>query len=477
MRCFFFIFRSFFFALLAISTEVFTQSTFSKYLTYTLGECIGSGFKNIVLRLVERDDLVVRVCLVHGGYSVLKFRDPETFKTYTNALDYWINHYPNNSLESNVTRLLKECSISKGKNKDIVPRKDIEDEIFFERMSQSRSQLSFQVSGNLHRVEMPLVRTEFIKFDVSFVLEYNLKTAGDIQKLGAENLTENDMIRLLMGILNDQLIFKNSTGAFHIDGHAGNLLYQIGSCGEIYFIWSDFGKTTSSSSFSDGNQFQNSMGSVYNFLIYRSTNYPLLKVLISELLKVSNSFDGSFLLNENGIFQMKEITQKYILANYSQSFVENLIVKLSPVSRFGIQYLSERISVLEDKLDSQEKINSEQARVNSEQTSQIALLIKTLSDQAKVNLEQTSQIALLIKNNSEQARVNLEQTSQIALLIKNNSDQARVNLELTSQIALLIKNNSDQEIKIKILSARIENISNDQNKIKDNYNDHQIGDL
>jgi hypothetical protein len=255
---------------------------------------------------------------------------------------------------------------SKGKNKDIVPRKDIEDEIFFERMSQSRSQLSFQVSGNLHRVEMPLVRTEFIEFDVSFVLEYNLKTAGDIQKLGAENLTENDMIRLLMGILNVQLIFKKSTGAYHIDGHAGNLLYQIGSSGEIYFIWSDFGKTTSSSSSSDGNQFQNSMSSVYNFLINRSTNYPLLKTITLKLFYVSRRFDGSFLLNENGIFQMKEITQKYILANYSQSFVENLIVKLSPVSRFGIQYLSERISVLEDKLDSQEKINSDQARVNSE---------------------------------------------------------------------------------------------------------------
>jgi uncharacterized coiled-coil protein SlyX len=132
---------------------------------------------------------------------------------------------------------------------------------------------------------------------------------------------------------------------------------------------------------------------------------------------------------------MKEITQKYILANYSQSFVENLIVKLSPVSRFGIQYLSERISVLEDKLDFQEKINLE--------------LTSRLDFQEKINLELTSKIALLIKTVSE----------------------------LTSQIALLIKNNSDQEIKIKILSDRIKNISNDQNKKKDNYYDHQNGDL
>ena len=426
MHSFFFILSSFFPALSAISTEIFTQSTFSKYLTYTFGECIGSGFKNIVLRLVERDDLIVRVCLVHGGDSVLKFRDPEEFKTYTSALDYWINYYPNNSLQSNVTRLLKACSISKGENKDIVPRKDIENEIFFERMSQSRSQLNFQVSGNLHRVEMPLVSTKFIQPNVSFVLEYNIKMAGDIRQLEAKNLTESDMVRLLVGILNDQLVFKNSTGAYHTDGHIGNLLYQTGSSGEIYFIWSDFGKTSSSSR--PDLQFKNSMRSIYNFLISRSTNYPVLNTITKDLFNVSRGFNGFFLLKENGIFRMKEMLQIYITTNYNQSFVENLIVKLSPASQFGIQYLSQRISVLEHKLEFQEKINSEQLKINTEQASQIELLFKTTSEQLEIN-------------------------------------------------SVLLETISEQKDQIKILSDKIKFYFDDQNKMNDNRYDPQFRDL
>ena len=403
-----------------ISTH-FIKNISSKYLNYTFGKCIGSGFKNIVLSLLERPDLIVRIGLIHNGDSVLNFRNESAFGIFSSALNDWIRNYPNNSFEANILHRLKDCNIGTCRNKDIVPRKDIENEVLFERMSQSRSQLVFQISGNLYRIELPLPRTQFIQSDISAVLEYNLKMTGDISKLEDGDLTEIDLFRLLLGIFNDQLTFKESTGTFHFDGHIGNILFQRGRFDEIFFVWSDFGKTSSSSSYA--NQFKNSMMSINNYIRSRSRNYPKVNFIMTELSTFSKSFDGSILIYENNLFKMKELIEKYLMVNYAQSFIENLIVKLSPTSQFGIRYLSERISSLEVKV--------------IEQGNQITLLLIK-------NKEQNNQIALLLSKNNEQSNQINEQSNQIALLLSKTNEQDIQIKKLRNQVHFLISKSHEK---------------------------------
>jgi len=386
-----------------ISTH-FIKNISSKYLNYTFGNCIGSGFKNIVLSLLERSDLIVRIGLIHNGDSVLNFRNESSFGIFSSALNDWIRNYPNNSFEANILHRLKDCNIGTYRNKDIVPRKDIENEVLFEKMSQSRSQLVFQISGNLYRIELPLPRTQFIQSDISAVLEYNLKMTGDISKLEDGDLTEIDLLRLLLGIFYDQLTFKQSTGTFHYDGHIGNILFQRESFDdEIFFFWSDFGKTSSSSSYA--NQFENSMISINNYIMSRSRNYPKVNFIMTELSTFSKSFDGSILIYENNLFKMKELIEKYLMVNYAQSFIENLIVKLSPASQFGIRYLSERISSLEVKVIEQGNQITLLLSKNNEQSNQIALLLRKTIEQDIQIKKLRNQVHFLISKSHEKSQI------------------------------------------------------------------------
>ena len=379
----------------------------SKYISYRFGECIGAGFKNIILKLIDRNDLIVRIGLIHQGTSVLSFRNDSEIMKFASAVKEWKEKSEEGTFLDDILSQHLKCQI---KNKDIVPRRDIENEVLFERLSQTRSQLVFQVSGTLHRVEVPLPATSHIPANITAVVEYNLMMDGDINGLNSSHLTEQDMLVILLGVFNDQLTFKKSTGAFHFDGHPGNILYQRGNSSELFFVWSDFGKTSSSSS--NANQFRNSMVAVYNYLLYRSKHLPSFLHILDDLIKVSDNFDETFLMSDNGLLLMLKSIEKRITELYKQKSVENLLIQMSPTSRFGIQYLSEKISLLEDRVIHLERTVEVQANQIAEQANQIA-------EQAK----QIANLIILVKSQSLQIESQSLQISELktkVLQLENN---------------------------------------------------------
>ena len=380
----------------------------SKYVNYTFGDCVGAGFKNIVLRLVERNDLIVRIGLIHEGDSVLKFRE-SSIGIFESALDEWIRNTPSNSFQEIILRQLLKCKVG---IKDVVPRRDVEHEVLFERMSQSRSQLVFQVSGNLHRIEVPLPRSTYISADVTAVVEYNIKMAGDIRSLTPNDLTELDCLRLLLGVFADQLTFQESTGSFHLDGHPGNILYQRGRSNEIYFVWSDFGRT--SSSIGSEMHFRNSMALFSNFLYNRTERYPKLRSIIVDLEHISDYYNKTYLASSNDLLRMKHLIEKKITVVYNRSFIENLLSQMSPSLHFGIQYLSERISLLEEKVQNLEAKVVELIEINARQSNEILALIALVTNQSAQIANQSAQIAKQNVHIANQSAQIANQNAQIA---------------------------------------------------------------
>jgi hypothetical protein len=102
---------------------------------------------------------------------------------------------------------------------------------------------------------------------------------------------------------------------------------------------------------------------------------------------------------------MKELIEKYLMVNYAQSFIENLIVKLSPASQFGIRYLSERISSLEVKVIEQGNQITLLLSKNNEQSNQIALLLRKTIEQDIQIKKLRNQVHFLISKSHEKSQI------------------------------------------------------------------------
>ena len=354
----------------------FADKTSSKYLSLKFGKCIGTGYKNIVVNLEGNAGLIARIGFIHDGNSVLNYRNSADLKTFESALMEWRLSSANGLFLADV---LDQVTNNPTLAKDIVPRQHIESEVTFERLSQTGSQLVFQVVGTLHRVIIPLPPSQYIRGNISVVVEYNLQMAGDIRSLSDGDFTEQNLLLLLLGVYNDQLTFNTSVGMFHYDGHPGNILYNRGKSGELYFMWSDFGKTSAASSVAK--QFHNSISAITNLVRSKSGNFSTIRDILDKLLNVSSAYNLEFLTSDNGLPLIKKTIESSILESYNRSAVESLLILMSPTLKFGVEYLSSRISILEAEVSDLKQDVSELKAENIAQAEQLKSQAEQLKSQ------------------------------------------------------------------------------------------------
>jgi len=350
----------------------FADKTSSKYLSLKFGECIGQGYKNIVVNLEGNVGLIARIGFIHDGNSVLSYRNSTDLTTFESALIEWRSSSGNGLFLADV---LDQVTNNPTLSKDIVPRQHIENEVTFERWAQTGPQLVFQIVGTLHRVIIPLPPSQYIRGNISVVVEYNLQMAGDIRSLNDGDFTEQNLLLLLLGVYNDQLTFNTSVGMFHYDGHPGNILYNRGKSGELYFMWSDFGKTSAASSVA--NQFRNSISAISNLVHSKSMNFPTIRDIVDKLLNVSLNYDLEFITSDNGLPMLKKTIESSILESYDRS-----AVLMSPTLKFGVEYLSSRISILEADVSDLKQDVSELKAENIAQAEQLKSQAEQLKSQA-----------------------------------------------------------------------------------------------
>ena len=81
--------------------------------------------------------------------------------------------------------------------------------------------------------------TIYLAIDIQIRLEGSLNAF-------LKEISEVDLYFLLYAYFSDQISFKMHAGVFHVDAHPGNILYDSFN-EEIYFVWADFGATSSRS--------------------------------------------------------------------------------------------------------------------------------------------------------------------------------------------------------------------------------------
>ena len=234
-------------------------------------------------------------------------------------------------------------------NRDLVTYKDLEQEYLFGAKSNTIANVFFGTSGAVQRNFFPLSQSLQINASVSLVLDYHVHLSGDLRSFN-RTMTELELVHLLYAYFSDQYSFYKHAGTFHVDGHAGNVLYQL--LGDnYYFVWTDFGKTSATSN--EGRQFQNSLISIHNEIMKRAekSGYNRIKEILHELRKVSSGYSPDYIMSPLNFLSLLNIISQSIISKYHSDEIEQILNKLSPSLSFGFSHLHERISNLETTVE------------------------------------------------------------------------------------------------------------------------------
>lgn len=313
------------------------------YQNYTIGTCLSSGYKNTAFELLENDDLIMRVGSMSEEYRVLQFREDHLLSRYKMSVKSWRSQSDPNSFVFSVLNKLVECEgfVS---SRDIVPRSDIELESLFQAKSTTIPDAVFGISGTVSRFIIPLGPSDLSTSNISLVVDYNVKLDGDLHSMSSTR-TEFELLYLIYGYYCDQLSFFRRTGTFHIDGHAGNILYGFAQ-DKIYFVWSDFGRTSTSKG---EQQFRNSLISFHNTVIKLAERNGYLRVqnILTSLARMSNDYSEDYINKVVNFEQMLLSITNDIQVLYPRNELEVILKLLSPGTSFGISNLSDRVTKLE----------------------------------------------------------------------------------------------------------------------------------
>ena len=327
--------------LLAISLLGIRISGFNDFIS--IQECLKSGFKNTVFTLLD-NRLLLRVAFVTDSMSVISFRTIERIDIFKAALHSWRDNADQFSVERYILDSLVKCD-ALITERDLVTFQDLFREYFFGAISNTISKLFFGTSGAVQRNFFPLPQSQQINASVSLVLDFHVQLSGDLLSFN-RTMTELELVHFLYAYYSGQHSFYKHAGTFHVDGHAGNVLYQL-SGDDYYFVWTDFGKTSATSK--EGQQFQNSLISIHNEIMKRAqkSGYNRIIEILHELKEVSSGYSPDYIMFPLNFLSLLNIISQSIISKYHSDEIEQILNRLSPSLSFGFSHLHERISNLE----------------------------------------------------------------------------------------------------------------------------------
>ena len=372
---------------------------------------ISNGFKNMVFSVKGNSDILLRVGFVSDGNQTVSFRTESSIDIFKIAVKVWCKQVPDNSREFHILSKMIEYE-DHVTVRDVVTMKDLEREFFFQAESNTLSNMHFGTAGSIRRVFIPLPLSNIISSSdsISLILDYHIRLSGDFNHLW-QPLPELELIAFLYCYLADQISFYSQLKSFHIDGHAGNILYKLSNDDEkkkISFVWTDFGKTSSSSNVS--NQFRNSLLSVQNRIFSISSNFGYDRIIkmLRQIIEISDTYRCDFIMKVSNIEKLQNNVSDTILNHFSRAEVTTFLTQLVPSSSFGITYLiseidkqNERISQLSGENSHQSEQIAQLSGENSHQSEQIAHQSEQIAHQSEQIAHQSEQIAQLIENISK----------------------------------------------------------------------------
>ena len=359
----------------------------------------------------EENNCIIRVGFTNSGLKVLNFRN--NIEEYKAAVRLWY------------TQLSDKCQYSRILSKmvqyedmvtarDIVPRKDLDKEYFFQAQSSAVSKC-FGSSSPIRRMLLPLPPSRISNHSISLVVEFYVRMSGNMRSIIGQ-MKEHELISFFYCYLADQLSFKSQLGKFHVDGHAGNLLYSTRLSGKYSFVWSDFGKTSESSLM--GSQFRNSLISVHISIRDAAVllNYNRVIELLDFIAICSNNYDSKFIMDEINMQHVHRNMADAILDMFNSTEVATILEDVAPFSSFGIQHMRSQIFKL--------------MRNDAEQRKNIEELKKSDAEQKKINAELMQSHVELKKSDAEQKKINAELMQSHVELKKSDAEQKKINAEL-----------------------------------------------
>ena len=320
-----------------------------------VGHCFSGFFKNILFKFDGNDSLIGRVGFLTSGNSTLQFRsigNGESVDTFRSAVVEWgsSRSFDIDSLEHRVLQMLNRCNVEYS-SRDIVPDTDIAQESLYQAKVSSIPGLVFGATGTIHRVITKLPASSYIRNStISMVIDFNLKFAGDFEHAN-HIFAEADLMYILYGYYSDQIRLYEYTNTFHVDAHAGNLLYNLDSNSSLYLIWADFGRTSTTSN--PISQFRNSLMSIHNVIYKRAaaSNYQRVLLLLENLNIESHGYKMDIISVPRNIVILKDMVAEFITKNFNKVEANSLLQRISPSTAFGIASLYDRIAAVEVEIE------------------------------------------------------------------------------------------------------------------------------
>ena len=322
--------------LLILQFFVINAINFCLSIEYEIDRCISNGFKNFVFSINNNDDLILRASLVTNGNQVESFRGKDSLIEFQNLIiNASIHLRDNTSIEHQVLNKIIQCLWTVGA-KDIVPIRDLKNEYFLQARANTFSRLLFGTAGSVQRqlIKLPI---KFRNSTISLALDVQIRLAGSLNTL-ERDMTEVELFSLLYCYYSDQIIFKKQTGSFHVDAHPGNILFENFEH-EIFFVWADFGATSSRSDM--GNQFRNSLCSFHNTVFTKASKYLPVQNILGEIRRMSSEYDKSYIMELGNMDSILRVISTGVLSRFKgdEEGLQSALKKMSPSLGFGFDYL------------------------------------------------------------------------------------------------------------------------------------------
>ena len=318
--------------------------------------CINNGFKNFVFN-TSNSEIVLRASLVTEGNQVKSFRTPALMIDFQSLIvNALIQIKDNRSKEHYILDKMLQC-LQLDKMKDIVPVRDLQNEYILQAKANTFSKLFLGTAGSVQRqlIKLPIYienNTIYLAIDIQIRLE------GSLNALEKE-MTEFDLYFLLYAYFS----FKKHAGVFHVDAHPGNILYDSFN-EEIYFVWADFGATSSRSD--PENQFRNSLISFHNKIFQKARKYLPVQNLLLELVQTTFEYNKSYIMEIDNIERIKSAISSSILLRFKgdEEGMKSALKKLSPALGFGFDFLfAENVERKQEYLELQNANKTKSAEI------------------------------------------------------------------------------------------------------------------
>lgn len=333
-----------------------------------LGTCINSGFRNTIVELNNSPWILARIGLISDSNRVISYRreNVSLIKDFISSIN--VSEINDPTTYRIITKLQEEKCLAMIHNRDIVPKKDLFHESKFQAIAKSSVQTIFTTSSTIHKIILPIpFNSSFSDAKISTVLEYVVRFNSSYSSY-TESLSDTDLLYFLLGYFMDQYHFYEHFGYFHTDGHAGNILIGERFDGRKFFVWSDFGKTSTSSSWP--NQLANSLSGVLE-TTRKHAQSDVVKSLVQDLIVYFfNDLDVSKLTWQSFRDVVDHI--QGVISNQSPNTLTEVLNRVNPIYSLGYHALSQMIDQHTTTINTQRDMIESLQLENLELKSQIS---------------------------------------------------------------------------------------------------------